>query len=141
MNAFVPAPVLSLNLQFTHNLRAPLPVPGNSLCREAPWGRTCGHLAPEPQPGSPAVGFSAILGTRRWGQRSVQEECPLWLVSAYPARIRSIFDQIIPLHFSTINKIPHAYRWCEILCLPWRFFRGWVGDARFLSTTELRLVK
>lgn len=31
--------------------------------------------------------------------------------------------------FSTINKIPHAYRWCEILCLPWRFFRGWVGDA------------
>lgn len=48
------------------------------------------------------------------------------LAFAYLLRIGFVFDWVIPLHISTINKIPHTSRWYQVLCLP-RIVRGWVG--------------
>lgn len=51
-----------------------------------------------------------VFGTVKEGQRNFQsrKKHPLFLVSVYQVRIEFIFDQIIPLHFTAINKILHT---------------------------------
>ena len=72
----------------------------------------------EPRPGA----IQAKKGGRRWGTISSPGSTSTVAGVRLPSKCGFTFDQIIPLHFSTINKTPHAYRWCGVLCLPWHFF-------------------
>lgn len=54
-----------------------------------------------------------MFGTVKEGQEKgnnfqSRKKYPLFLVSVYQVRIEFIFDQIIPLYFTAINKIPYT---------------------------------
>lgn len=86
------------------------------------------HLPPGAWSLGPAAllrGFGAIQakkGGRMWETIFSPGSTSTVAGVRLPSKRGFTFDQIIPLHFSTINKIPHTYRWCGVLCLPWHFF-------------------